>query len=276
MNKFYYTLVISVLIFSSCNTAETKTEEKVEKIIVSESVYSGENGLSPTVWYQTSAENKAIYLQTYLFAKLMLSENLKKKYKKPVAVVTDIDETVLDNSPYNARLAKTGKMYTNESWDAWVNTKKAEALPGAVDFFMFAKSKKVEVFYISNRTNNTLEATMENMQRLGFPNIDKKYFLLKTDKSDKTARRDSISKNYDIILFLGDNMTDFTEEFANRDTTDFGTAVVQKYKADIGTRFIVFPNPMYGEWEKAAFRNDYGKSDIEKQKALKSSIKDVY
>jgi len=276
MKKISYLLILTALTIAACNKPETETVEKIVKIEKTEAVYTGEVGLNPTVWYQTSAENKAIYIQTYKLAKLMLAENAKKKGKKPLAVVTDLDETALDNSPYNARMAKTGNVYANDTWDAWVNTAKATALPGAVDFFNFAKSINVEVFYISNRSQATLKPTMDNMKLLGFPNVEDKYFMLKTDKSDKTARRDSILKTYDIVLYLGDNMTDFTEEFANRDTTDFGAAVVEKYKAEIGTKFIVFPNPMYGEWEKAAFRNDYGKSPAEKLKALKSAIKDNY
>lgn len=52
-------------------------------------------------WYQNSAEAKALYLQGYNTAKYQLDEHIKKdKGKKKLAIALDLDETVLDNSPY--------------------------------------------------------------------------------------------------------------------------------------------------------------------------------
>src|SRR3546814_16662525 len=49
------------------------------------------------------------------------------------AVIMDIDETVLDNSPYQARLIRDQAQYSDPTWDLWVAEKKAKAVPGVVD-----------------------------------------------------------------------------------------------------------------------------------------------
>lgn len=277
MKKFiFYIFAAGSFFFFSCNSQENHAEEKQKENTQDEKLYSGENSLTATAWFQTSAENKALYLQLYKLADLALTQNMKEKFDKPAAIISDLDETALDNSPYNARLAKEAKLYSPDSWREWVAAAKARALPGAVDFFNKAKQKGIEVFYISNRHVSGLDATIKNMKDLGFPNTKPEYYYLKTDRSDKTERRDSVMKNYHVVLYLGDNLTDFSQEFADRNSSDLGKKVVEKYKEEIGSKFIVFPNPMYGEWEKALFDNDYGKNPAEKLDAIVNKLNDAY
>ncbi len=273
MKKILIYSTIVLLIFSSCkNNNELKTENVVkDSVKVSKSEYS----VSGTLWYQTSAEAKALYIQSYNLATFMLDKNIKIKSKKKKAVITDIDETLLDNSPMNARLAKIGELYTDEAWENWVKQGKAKALPGALEFFNYCKKKGVEVFYLSNRSIASQDITMKNLLNEGFPYVDIQHMYLKEKSSDKTARRDSILKNYEVILYLGDNLRDFSEDYGQRGD-DYGAAVVNDTKNLFGTKFIVFPNPMYGEWEKAIYKNDYSKSDEEKAKLRKEALQDNY
>jgi 5'-nucleotidase (lipoprotein e(P4) family) len=219
-----------------------------------------------TIWFQKSAENRALFYQTFEFAKLTLDKNLKEiKSKTPKAIITDIDETVIDNSMYNARLIAEAKLYTNETWDIWETDKNAKALPGAVEFCNYAKSKNVEVFYISNRSMKNLEATMENMKILGFPYIDKEHMLLKNESSDKTDRRRRVGESYEVVLLLGDNLRDFDEIYGKRGD-DLGFKTVDDTKTQFGNKFILFPNPMYGEWEKTIYKGNFNRTDEEKRK----------
>lgn len=273
MRKVLIFSTLVIVIFSSCNKNNQENKTIVtDTVKVSKSEYS----LSGTLWFQTSAEAKAIYFQGYNLAKVKLDMNYKSsKSKLKRAIVSDIDETLLDNSPFNARLLKTGELYTETAWNYWVKQAKAKALPGSVDFFNYAKEKGIEVFYVSNRSVSTLNETMENMKNEGFPYVDKEHFYLKSTTSNKSERRDSIAANYDIILFLGDNLRDFSEDFGKRGD-DFGAAKVSESKDLFGTKYIVFPNPMYGEWEKAVYKNDYSKSDEEKAKLRLESLQDNF
>ena len=135
-------------------------------------------------WVQTSVEYKALSEQTYRAAADHLDQALKEKNwdalvpeergnacqpgLKP-AVVMDVDETVLDNSPYQARLVRDGTDYDEVSWDQWVAEKKAKPLPGVVDFAKAANAKGVTVLYISNRAVHLKEATIANLKPSGMP-----------------------------------------------------------------------------------------------------------
>ncbi len=271
MKKIILMIALSVFVFSSCcDEKEVKTEKEIIINKDSSEISNAEHQVMATLWFQKSAEAEAAYLQTYNFAKIIFDRNLKKdrfklKKKKPKAIITDIDETVLNNSPYNARLIENGEHFTKESWTKWVNEKKAKPLPGALDFMNYAKEKGVEVFYVSNRSVKNLEPTLENLKNAGFPFADKKHILLKDKTSDKTPRRNSILKNYDVILYLGDNLRDFDEIFKYSEKTNRND-FVSVHKDLFGTKYIVFPNPMYGEWEKEAYKGYFSKTDAEKRR----------
>ena len=105
---------------------------------------------------------------------------LQKDREKP-AIVLDLDETVLDNSPHQAMSVKTGKGYPYK-WDDWINKAEAEALPGAIDFLKYTESKGVDIYYISNRKTNQLDATIKNLERVGAPQATKEHILLQDPK----------------------------------------------------------------------------------------------
>ncbi len=60
----------------------------------------GDQNTMAVVWYQTSAEVKTLYVQGYNVARDNLATKLATQTEKPKAIILDIDETVLDNSPY--------------------------------------------------------------------------------------------------------------------------------------------------------------------------------
>ncbi len=106
---------------------------------------------------------------------------LQKGQRKKPAIVLDLDETVLDNSPHQAMSVKTGKGYPYK-WDDWINKAEAEALPGAIDFLKYTESKGVDIYYISNRKTNQLDATIKNLERVGAPQATKEHILLQDPK----------------------------------------------------------------------------------------------
>ncbi len=233
------------------------------------------------LWYRYSAEKKAIYYQTYKLAQIALDNNkanhqaMSSNRKKP-AVVLDIDETVLDNSPQQLKMLELGQSYTRESWVEWVKLAKAEPLAGSIEFTQYAQNNGVEVFYVSNRYAENLEYTIKNLKKYNYPNADKEHVLLREKTSDKTKRREIISQNYDIILLLGDNLRDFSEKFGKRNKADLGASVVKENKALFGTAYIVFPNPTYGEWEKAMYNNSFKWSEKQRDSLRKLLIKPGY
>jgi len=211
-----------------------------------------------TLWYQQSAEMKALYYQCFRNAEIALSENLAWSDKaRPAAVVLDIDETVLDNSPYQAWQVIENKPFTDQDWTRWVNMAQAEPLPGALGFTRYADSLGVEVFYVSNRTVADMTPTITNLRALGFPDADTTHILLKQGSSSKTERRALIEKNYEILLLIGDNLADHSGAYERRGP-DLGFARVETDREMFGTRYIILPNPMYGNWLGEIMRQSGG------------------
>jgi 5'-nucleotidase (lipoprotein e(P4) family) len=225
------------------------------------------------LWYQNSAEMQASYLQAYAYGKMLIDKHLENYNNElPAAVVLDLDETVLDNSPFEGMLIKNKETYGNDSWNDWVEMANAEILPGAKDFISYAKSKGVEVIYISNRLEKLLGPTLKNMQALDIPNADSAHVLLKKETSDKTERRALLTKSYNVLVYVGDNLTDFSELYANRGES-MGKDLVLQNKEELLNHFVMLPNPMYGEWEKAIYKNDWSHSDSAKLSIRLNAVK---
>jgi 5'-nucleotidase (lipoprotein e(P4) family) len=223
-------------------------------------------------WVQTSAEYRAINYQTYNLARMNL-DNFLASYSgsKPVAVITDIDETITDNSAYQAWLVGQDFGYSSKTWGPWIAAAQAKAIPGAVDFFNYAKSKNVETFYVSNIKMAFAEGAEKKLKALGLPYVDKKHLLLRTDTSDKQPRRDIVAKDYEIALLLGDNLNDFLSVFRKKPVAE-RLAEVDKIEDMWGQKFIVFPNPLYGDWEGAIYKGNWGASAAEKDKMRKDHL----
>ena len=66
---------------------------------------------------------------------------------------------------------------------------------------------------------------------------------------------------------MGDDLNDFAEVFEKSKTVDRRINAAERNKSAFGTRFIVLPNPMYGDWENAIY--DYNFKLNEEQKAGK-------
>ena len=232
--------------------------------------------LNSVLWVQTSVEYAAIAEQAYRQAADALADALADStwtasleqieeggyVRLPPAVVLDADETVLDNSAYQARLILDHTAYDTESWNAWVREEAATAVPGALEFTRHADSLGVRVIYLTNRLQVVEEATRGNLLSLGFPITDggEDAVLTRGEReawasSDKSSRRRYLSDRYRILLLVGDNVGDFI-------TLDDALPSERKQAMDAyrdywGTKWIMLPNPQYGSWEEAVVRYDF-------------------
>jgi 5'-nucleotidase (lipoprotein e(P4) family) len=223
-------------------------------------------------WVQTSAEYRALCYQLYNLARMNLDSFLASySGSKPVAVITDMDETITDNSAYQAFLIGNDFGYSSKTWGPWIAAAKAKAVPGAVEFFNYAKGKGVETFYVSNTKMAFAEGAEKKLKALGFPNVDKKHMLFRVKTSDKQARRETVAKDYEVALLLGDNLNDFLSVFRKK-PIDVRSAEVDKIKNEWGKKFIVFPNPLYGDWEGAIYKGNWGASPAEKDQMRKDHL----
>jgi 5'-nucleotidase (lipoprotein e(P4) family) len=236
INAFFF---CAILVLSSCSGNSVNQKEP----------YSREYQVGAYLWFQTSGEYSALCYQAYNLARLRLDRDLEDKHNRKRALVFDIDETVLDNSFGGAFEIKNHLDWDQNSFNRWVKQRASEAIPGAKEFIKYAVSRHVEVIYISNRLTTQKEDTLENFKRLGIPAKSENLYFLNNGWS-KEDRRLEVLKKYEVVMFFGDNLGDFHKDWDNK-TSEERRALVDSHHQDFGEKFIVLPNPLYGDWEKS-------------------------
>ena len=239
-----------------------KTEEKKEEnksgdnkiTLTYDQLRSRENTMG-SLWYQNAAEVDALYQQGYNVATNKLKELLKQPTNKPYSIVLDIDETVLSNIPFQVKMIKDGTAFNPKLWDEWVQKAEATPVAGAKEFLQFADKNKVQIYYISDRTDAQVDATIKNLEAQGLPVQGRDHLMFKKegDKS-KEGRRQEVLKHTNLVMLFGDNLVDFAE-FSTKSESD-RDKMFEQLKAEFGDKFIIFPNPMYGSWESAVYQGE--------------------
>lgn len=262
MKMHFLILIFLALSLGSCDVqTENKTETAVnDKLLIA------------TLYHQKSAERDALCYQAYNVARMHLDEILlENKNPETLAIVLDLDETVLDNSPYEAKCVLDNISYPT-GWDEWMHAANARAIPGAIEFLKYTKSKGVEIFYITNRREKYRQPTLQNLEKLGIAPTTENHLLLRQEESSKDLRRKQVLKNHEIVMLFGDNLADFTSVFDEHQTTEKRAQMVKDLNAEFGKRFIVFPNAMYGEWLNALIDYDFSRSEQEQTEMIKTRL----
>ena len=274
------TTLLALALLAGCATTPRQpvaVAPAVPAVSTAPAAVAANDNLNAVAWSQTAIEHDLIYLQTYRDAQARLLAALRDRHwdalgkgdrttplrgLKP-AVILDIDETVLDNSPFAARMVQGNHEYNEADWAAWCREESARALPGAVEFTQFAAKHGIAVVYISNRAKDLDQATLANLRKAGFPVSGPQSFLglgtvvdgCEQAGSEKGCRRQLVARHYRVLMQFGDQIGDFVDVLAN--TADGRRKAVADYLPWIGTRWFVLPNPTYGSWEPALFNNDW-------------------
>ncbi|HEY0742793.1 MAG TPA: 5'-nucleotidase, lipoprotein e(P4) family [Chryseosolibacter sp.] len=223
------------------------------------------------IWQQQSAEYRALCYQAFNLAQLRL-DNKKIKKRHKYAIITDIDETVLDNSYYEADNIRNGTEFAKDTWNQWTSKSKATPVPGALEFLQHAKRKGVSIFYISNRDTTEVNSTVRNLAQYNFPDADRAHMIFMSGTSSKEERRLQVMKEYRVIMLLGDNLNDFTQLFEKKSNQE-RLLETDKVRAEWGQKFIVLPNATYGEWENAAYGYQRNLTPEQKNQKLVEKLK---
>jgi 5'-nucleotidase (lipoprotein e(P4) family) len=267
-------IALALTTLTACTCARQTAMPKPVSAPAAVSYPTNEHTVQAVLWVQRAGEYRALCHQAFNLARRVLDEELKANpAPRRRAVIVDVDETVLDNSPYQARLIKTRQGYSAATWRQWVDLARAEALAGAVEFLKHAAARGVEVFYISNRRSEEQAGTLANLRAKGFPHADETHLLLRTAEGSKARRRAAVSATHEIVLLMGDNLNDFTETFDGKDTTT-RVAEVDRLAKEFGHRFIVLPNPLYGDFEDSIYGYQRGLPEPEKDALRKKALRD--
>lgn len=244
--------------------------------------------LNAVLWTMSSAEFDASSRMAFVMARTALDAALANPTHSaaleqtgdvsglPPAIIVDVDETILDNGPYQVRLMRETKIRPADLMSIWVEEASAKALPGAAEFVAYAQSKGVTIFYITNRNSEKEAATRKNLAAIGatFPeNIDT--VLLEFEKpewrGDKTSRRAFAASTHRILLVIGDDFNDFVS--ARTSLADRRT-VAAREASRWGRDWIMIPNPMYGSWEGASINFNF-RAPPDERRRMKHDLLDA-
>ena len=233
------------------------------------------NTLDATLFTQRSAEWCALYLQAFALAELRLLVEVQRRTQarmpaESLYVVSDLDETLLDNSAYNAWILQTGRDFHDDTWSQWCQQRQALATPGAVDFAKFVVEHGARLVYVSSRFDRDREATADNLRELGFPLPDfssdpnlTHLFLsgmpLQGKPSKKREQFAWLEQRFggEPMLWLGDNLSDHHPElYSSRVDGEQRRVRVLEKDYRWGHQWIVFPNAIYGSWRQALGKAD--------------------
>lgn len=221
--------------------------------------------LNAVAWMQTAAEYRASAIQTYRAAEASMMRAMQDKNwtaaleqrrpapDLPLAVILDLDETVLDNSAHQAMLTATAGAFNDAGWQKWVAEKRAGLIPGARDFLLAAHANGIAPFYVTNRVcdpNKADDPTVAVLRSHHLP-FRPERLLCKTDTSDKSARRTLVAAGNRILLLIGDDFNDFVSLTRDQANVAGRLTAVDAFDRYWGERWFVLPNPTYGSWERA-------------------------
>ena len=160
--------------------------------------------------YHAEVDSVAQQARTYL------ENSLPRLRDRRLAVVLDIDETVLSNYPH---IEAQDFGYIPKPWVDWVLQSEAPALRGPREFFHYAVQNNVDVVFITGRAEPQRDATVRNLEKEGMASFKQ---LIMKPKGDPTpsgaykaqARRQLVESGYTIVVNLGDQDSDLAGGYA--------------------------------------------------------------
>jgi predicted secreted acid phosphatase len=319
---------------------EAKAPLQEEMQYLTASQLAEEENLLAILWVQRSAEFRGLSYQAYNMAAMEVDQAVTQRRKeeialhktraktnvtskqnplRPLAVVLDIDDTIVCHAPLEFYYLEHPEAKTNyKTWEQWI-AQYNEPLPGARDFLKHADKLGVQVFYVTGRGPQDKDVTVRFLQNTGLPFIDETHLLMNDRSGSKMNHFAKLARRYDIICYLGDNVADFPigafrDENAiqylktadnnsknasvsscsgvkdakkndikiNRpipldipamlkhDKNKKRNAIIDTHKDSFGTKFILLPNPMYGDWEYNLAKK-YRKLPAEQRIALRKA-----
>jgi 5'-nucleotidase (lipoprotein e(P4) family) len=201
-------------------------------------------------WARLSAEHRAAYLEVFVAATAHVEREARGRAPGTWGIVSDADETLLDNSTYQLEQARRGLPFEPGSWRAWTARREALPQPGAAAFLGRVHQLGGRIAIVTNRAESECADTTEVFRAHGLV-YDLMLCMPDAGPSDKNPRFAAVERGttpaglppLDVVAFLGDNIRDFPGlDQSIRQDPDSAFAL-------FGTRFFLLPNPMYGSWE---------------------------
>lgn len=231
---------------------------------------SNVQGLDATLWMQTSVEHDVACTQSYRLAWQQVQKALRDPCWTaaveqtagyaglPPAVILDLDETVINNGTFMGELVRQDVSWSPSLWNTWVLSERGTAVPGAKEFLNRLRARQIAIYFITNREAKHEAATVSNLSKMLGWQVSPEQVLFRDEKpewtSNKSSRRAQVARCHRILLLVGDDFNDFTYlgKLSPRERIKQG----RRFQNYWGRRWVILPNPVYGDWEKALYHYD--------------------
>ena len=271
-------VVVACFVTVGCANNSPLAEKSIEGVTAPSTVplRDTHERLNALLWFQTSAEYRVLAAATYRDAwknvqalvadakagkpvpSAMIEQPGQNTGNLPLAVVVDVDETVLDNSPMSGKLVTQRIGYDTKVWDEWVGLKQAGFIEGAEPFIRNARDAGLEVFFVTNRTKAEEANTLEDLKP--FVVTDSQFLASKEIgagetvpwESEKGPRRTYLAKTHWVIAMVGDDLADFVPGIRKMKAEDRVTEAM-KHIGKLNRQWFLLPNPLYGSWETVLY-----------------------
>lgn len=263
--------LLAVLLAGSAGACSTAGAERTLDKATCEA--NGSNALLWAVaWKQSAAEYFALCHQAYNLARLRLDMAMRERSprSRPLAVITDMDDTIMHARSYWGHLISEGREFFDDAiWDEWLPENLVTEAPGARRFFRYCEAQDVDVFYVTNRDQGerTFEYALGQLRHLDFPFADEAHLRVFRDTSDKTPARRDVEASHDVALMLGDNLNDYRRDYYVKNV-DERMALMERDRDHWGRDFILLPNPTDGHWVRAIFGDSEPVPNAENRRRL--------
>ena len=279
---------------SGCQTVAEAPGPQSAASTASAPTVPAHDNLNATAWVQSSVEARMAHRQAWRSAERLLDaaladpswdalapgDRIAPLDGLPPAIIVDVDETVLDNSPYQVRLIRGGGVFEDGTWNAWVDEARATAVAGAPEFAQAAAKRGITMIYLTNREHAKSAVTRRNLEAVGFPPVADSQFLglgvetpgCISKGSDKGCRRQFVAQRYRVLMQFGDQLGDFVSVTDNAPAAR--AAQLQGFDAWVGQRWFMLANPSYGSWEPALYGNDRSLSPEGQRAAKRAALRD--
>jgi 5'-nucleotidase (lipoprotein e(P4) family) len=206
---------------------------------------------------------------------MLLDRSLVEEHVSPAprAIITDMDDTIIHAGSYWGHLVNENRDFFDDAiWDEWLPNNLITAVPGARDFFHYCQQMDVEIFYVTSRNQGarTDEYALAQLQLMGFPYADDEHLTVFRGSSDKSSALEKIAATHSVPFLIGDNLNDYKRDYYVTDV-DERLRLMERDKAEFGTKFILLPNPTDGHWVRAIFGDSEPTPTDENRRILKQA-----
>jgi 5'-nucleotidase (lipoprotein e(P4) family) len=132
---------------------------------------------------------------------------------KSLAIVSDLDETLLDNRPFFETIKdQTEDQISWTAFEEWQKTCQAKPLKPTQELLAYARSRGVAIFFVTGRMERLRRVTIENLIKNGIA-YDGMYMRKDGDEQNASTMKSAYRKQiedmgFEIVLNIGDQYSD--------------------------------------------------------------------